>query len=182
MALSDKNTRQSRKTNELIKNGDFEALGDALTYRQKRWCEEFIVDYDATKAARRAGYTAKAIERQAYQLLHHPGCRAYAEYLDKEARKNAEGKILDKEYVVQKALEGVQKAQDNNNLSAYFRGLELLARHLGMFIDKQEISGPDGQAIQIEQRAKEEADSLIKTLQQLANKNTKNKVKEVTLV
>lgn len=170
MALSEKNTRQSRKTNELIAKGDFAALGDALTYRQKRWCEEFIVDYDATKAARRAGYNAKAIDRQAHQLLHHPGCRAYAEYLDKEARKNVEGKVLDKEYVVEKALQGIQSAQDKGNLSAYFRGLELLARYLGMFVDKTEISGPNGEAIQLEQRAKEEAESLIATLQKLSRK------------
>lgn len=182
MALSEKNTRQSKKTDELIKNGDFAAIGDALTYRQRRWCEEFILDYDATKAARRAGYKSKDIDRQGYQLLHHPGCKAYAEYLDREQRKNVEGDLIDKDYVVKKIISGLQKAEDKDNLSAYFRGLELLARHLGMFVDKQEISGPDGQAIQIEQRAKEEADSLIKTLQQLANKNNKNKVKEVTLV
>lgn len=172
MALADKNTRRSKRTDELIKKGDFEAIGAALTYRQRRWCEEFILDYDATKAARRAGYNAKDITRQAYQLAHHPGCKAYAEYLDIESRKNVEGKVLDKDYVVKKALEGIQKAQDGNNLSAYFRGLELLARHLGMFIDKTEISGPDGESIRIEQKTKEEARDLIQSLQKLAKKKT----------
>lgn len=177
---SEKNTRRSRKTDELIAKGDFEGLRDALTVRQRRWCEEFIVDFNAAAAARRAGYKAQQIDRQAYQLLHHPGCTAYREYLEAEARKNIEGDVVDKEYVVKKTLDGISKANDTNNLTAYFRGLELLARHLGMFVDKTEISGPDGEAIKIEQQAKEEAESLIATLKKLSNKTEKKT--NVTLI
>lgn len=168
--LSEKNRRRSRKSDALIAAGDVEGLRDALTVRQRRWCEEFIVDFDATKAARRAGYKCKDMRQQAYQLLHHPGCTAYREFLEEEARTKVEGNVLDKEYVVKKTLEGIQKAQDTGSLSAYFRGLELLARHLGMFVDKTEISGPNGEAIKIEQQAKEQAESLIDTLKKLAKK------------
>jgi phage terminase small subunit len=168
--LSEKNTRRNKSVEALVAVGDFEGVRNRLTVLQRRWCEEFLLDFDATKAARRAGYKAKDIHKQAYQLLHHTGCTAYREYLEREARKDVEGNVLDKEYVVKKALAGIQSAQEKGNLSAYFRGLELLARHLGMFVDKTEISGPDGEAIKIEQQAREEAENLISTLQKLSKK------------
>ena len=41
----------------------------ALTDKQKRFVEDYLVDLNATQAAVRAGYSAKTAEQQAYQLL-----------------------------------------------------------------------------------------------------------------
>lgn len=41
----------------------------ALTARQKRFVQEYLIDLNATQAAIRAGYSAKTAEQQGYQLL-----------------------------------------------------------------------------------------------------------------
>lgn len=177
--LAEHNKRKKKSSADAIAAGDMEALRDSLSYRQRRFCEEFIVDYNASAAARRAGYNAKHIERQAFQLVNHNGCKAYIEYLDAEKAKTLKQDVLTPEYVVQKAIAGIDKADRHSNLTAYFRGLELLARHLGMFVDRTELSGPDGKAIEIEQRAKQEAQELIATLKNLARKSSQKTEVEI---
>lgn len=148
-----------------------EALRASLSYRQRRFCEEFVIDYNGAAAARRAGYAKKNADIQANQLMNHVGTKAYIDYLD----DNKQAKIMsvDPDYVIQKIVSVVNRenAKDSDKL----RGLELLARHLGMFIERTEISGPDGEAIQIEQKAKEDAQKFLETLKSMTRK------KDITL-
>lgn len=44
----------------------------ALTEKQKRFVQEYLVDLNATQAAIRAGYSEKTAEQQGYQLLQKP--------------------------------------------------------------------------------------------------------------
>lgn len=170
--LAEHNKRKKIASAEAIEAGDIEALRDSLSYRQRRFCEEFVIDYKASAACRRAGYSEKYASRQSYQLLNHEGCKAYIDYLDDT--KAAKITSVDPDYVVQKIVTIVNKenAKDTDKL----RGLELLARHLGMFIEKTEISGPDGEAIKIEQQAKQEASAFLQTLQSMANKKKPTEV------
>ena len=41
----------------------------ALTAKQERFVAEYLIDLNATQAARRAGYSPKTAEQQGYQLL-----------------------------------------------------------------------------------------------------------------
>lgn len=116
-----------------------------LTVRQRRFCEEYIIDYEGKAAAIRAGYSPKWADRQAHLLLkYNPVIADYIDHLS----KSKELKILsvNPDYVIQRVTEIVNKegAKDGDKL----RGLELLARHLGMLRDRTEISGPDGGPIQ----------------------------------
>ena len=43
-----------------------------MTPRQKRFVEEYLVDLNATKAAIRAGYSARSAGHNAYALLKRP--------------------------------------------------------------------------------------------------------------
>lgn len=148
-----------------------EALRASLSYRQRRFCEEFVIDYNGAAAARRAGYAQKNADIQANQLMNHVGTKAYIDYLDDN--KQAKIMSIDPDYVIQKIVSVVNRetAKDSDKL----RGLELLARHLGMFIERTEISGPDGEAIQIEQKAKEDAEKLLQALRSMTRK------KEITI-
>lgn len=168
--LAEKNKRKKLSSAEAIAKGDMEALGASLSYRQRRWCEEFILDYNATAAARRAGYQTKYMDRQAYQLQNHEGCAAYVEHLDKIKRDELNKDVLDKDYVIAKIIKGLNKADDQSNLTAYLRACELLARHLGMFIERTELTGKDGEAIVLEQKAQREAEELITSLKRLSKK------------
>jgi phage terminase small subunit len=138
-----------------------------LSYRQKKWCKEFIVDYNATAAARRAGYKdTPMIDRQAYQLLHNPKCIAYVDYLDKEKAKSLKEELLTPEYVVKKIIKAINKAEEKDQVMAVFRGAELLARHLGMLTDKQEIKTEETVNLKVEEDAK----SFTDLLKSIANK------------
>lgn len=44
-----------------------------LTDKQQRFIEEYCIDFNATQAAMRAGYSAKHTNRIAWQLLEKPG-------------------------------------------------------------------------------------------------------------
>ncbi len=140
-----------------------------MSYRQKKWCEEFIVDYNATAAARRAGYKdTPLIDRQAYQLLHNPKCEAYVAYLDKKKAAKLNDELLTPEYVVKKIIKAINKAEEKDQVMAVFRGAELLARHLGMLTDKQEVKTEENVNVKVQQ----DAQDFTELLKSIAKKKT----------
>jgi phage terminase small subunit len=148
-----------------------------LSARQRRFAEEYVFDFNGSAAAVRAGYSIKNADKQAYTLCRHAGIAFYIDHLTKTKETNIT--VVDENWIVQKIINTIEKAEDITNLTAALRGLELLARHKGMLTDKQEITGKDGGPIEIERRAQEEATSLVEQLKSLRKKVEK---KEVTLV
>ena len=60
----------------------------ALTAKQSRFVEEYLVDLNATQAAARAGYSAKTAEQQGYQLLQKTSVQqAIAEAMSKRSER-----------------------------------------------------------------------------------------------
>lgn len=51
-----------------------------LTDKQRRFCDEYLIDLNVTQAAIRSGYKPKYADSQAYKLLEKPQIK---EYLDK---------------------------------------------------------------------------------------------------
>jgi hypothetical protein len=153
-----------------IEANDLEALLRALTVRQKRFAEEYVYDFNGTAAAIRAGYSPHRADQQAYVLLHHKGVSYYIDHLSKKKETNIT--VIDENYIVQRIVKTIDKAEDIVNLTAVLRGLELLARHKGMLTDKQEITGKDGGAIEIQEINKEASafTELLKTLADRAEK------------
>ncbi|WP_245583457.1 terminase small subunit [Paenibacillus assamensis] len=49
----------------------------ALTAKQQRFADEYLIDLNATQAAIRAGYSANTAEQQACRLMKHAKVRAY---------------------------------------------------------------------------------------------------------
>lgn len=137
-----------------------------LNARQRRFCEEYVIDFKAGPAAIRAGYRMKDPIQGANVFLQKPHIRRYIDHLTQS--KEAKIMSVDPDYVLQRVIEIIDKtgAKDTDKL----RGLELLARHLGMLRDKTEISGPDGQALQIEQRQREDAAAVIAALKGMKKK------------
>jgi len=52
--------------------GQSSARPKQLTDKQKRFIEEYCIDFNGTKAAQRAGFSAKTAREQASQMLHKP--------------------------------------------------------------------------------------------------------------
>lgn len=157
---------ESPAVKKALERMDMEALGAALTPRQRRFCDEYSLDFNATAACIRAGYATKHASKQAHQLLQNRGIQAYIDYLT--ASKAAKIMSVDPDWVMQGVVATIGDAQRAGDK---LRGYELIAKILGMLTDKTEITGKDGGAIEIEQRrVEEEADSFLHALKAMQRK------------
>jgi phage terminase small subunit len=150
-----------------VERMDAKALKIALTPRQSAFAREYIVDFNGAAAAIRAGYSPNHVDKQAYNLLQHEGVRAYIDSLT--ASQESKIQSVSPDYVLQQVTAIINKpeARDGDRL----RGLELLARHLGMFIERTEITGKDGGAIEIENRKiEEEANTFTSLIKKMAER------------
>lgn len=153
-------------------NGDIQAVIEKLSEKQRKFCDEYIIDFNATQAVLRAGYDTKYPNRMGREFLEHPGIRAVLHHLTTERAKEV---LIKPDYVINKITKTIERAESDNNHSAVLRGCELLARHLGMFIERQEISGPDGGAIKYE-KVREAADAFTSAISGLIERSGKGEV------
>jgi phage terminase small subunit len=156
-----------------------EALKLALSPLQRRFAEEYNLDFNGSAAAIRAGYAPSFSDRQAHILLKHKGVAALIDHLGRS--KAAAITSVSPDYVIQQvtAIIGKPDAKDGDRL----RGLELIARHLGMFIERTEITGKDGGPLSIEHQKKvEEEAQNFNTLLKGLSKRADSEKQDVTLV
>lgn len=151
-----------------MKNSSFTKDASKLTERQKRFAEEYLIDLNATAAYKRAGYAGKGngAEVNASRLLSNTKVQQYVQF---RMDKRSEDLGIDANYVlaaIKSTMERCQQAEPvmvfNHETKAMepsgeykfdsmavLKGADLLGKHLKMFTDKIEHSGPDGGAIQI---------------------------------
>ena len=81
-----------------------------LTPKQKRFCDEYLIDLNATQAAIRAGYSKKTARSTANENMTKPDIQAY---LSKKMQKRAERTEITQDRVLQEiALIAFSKASD----------------------------------------------------------------------
>lgn len=68
-----------------------------MTERQKRFCNEYLIDLNVTQAAIRAGYTPKYANKKAYELLDKSEIK---EYLDKKMKNREQRTEITQDKVV----------------------------------------------------------------------------------
>lgn len=175
MEWKDRKQRVKPNVQAALDANDMEALADALPPLQKAFAEEYIKDFNGSQAVQRCGSTCETPNNMAYIWLSNPGVKAYINHLT--AERTAQMKI-DQGYVVQKLLRAVERTEGKND-SATLRALELLARHLGMLTDKQEITGKDGEAIKLE-KVQNDADALASAIAGLVKRGGTDGVAEDT--
>ena len=140
--------------------GNVQEVIDNLTVRQRRFVEEYVVDFDGAAAIGRAGYNTKYPNRLAHEMLQHPGIKAA---IDQLTQDRAAESTIKPEYVLKKIQRTIEKAESEGNHTAVLRGCELLARSLSMFVERKEISGPNGDAIEL-RRVQEAADAFTSSI------------------
>lgn len=59
-----------------------------LTAKQKRFCEEYIIDCNATQAAIRAGYSPKGINKRTTRMMANNGIKKYIAELMNQVKNN----------------------------------------------------------------------------------------------
>lgn len=140
--------------------GNIQEVIDNLTVRQRRFVEEYLVDFDGSAAILRAGFNTKHPNRMAHEYLHNPAIKAA---IDQMTLTRANESALKPDYVMNKIRKTIEAAEQQGNHTAVLRGCELLARSLGMFIERKEISGPNGDSIKFEE-VREAADAFTSSI------------------
>lgn len=170
-----------------------------LTPKQARFCEEYLVDLNATQAAIRAGYAAKSANANAARMMANDGIQARIAALQVERSERVSAKADDVlrelariafgdiRQVVQWGPDGVE-LKPSGTLSSdaamlveevsegpdgrikvktkpAIRALELLGKHLGVFVDRLRVEGAqtfdeliDGQDRWMRENGKTEAE------------------------
>lgn len=122
-----------------------------LTDKVKAFCQEYVVDFNGTRAAIAAGYSKKTAAVIATENLRKPNVQ---EYLNELKEERAERVEISQDYVlkvIKNTIERCSQAEpvmirDGRNWvesgeykfdsTAVLKGAELLGRHLAMFTDR----------------------------------------------
>jgi phage terminase small subunit len=145
-----------------------------MTPKQQRFVEEYLVDLNGTQAAIRAGYSPKTANEQAARLLANVSVQQ-AVAAGREAR--AERTKVTADWVLERLVEVTERCMQHEPVldrkgqpvvivtgagetaAAYVfdakganGALGLIGRHLGMFTDKHEVSGPGGGPMEVVDR------------------------------
>ena len=103
----------------------------ALTEKQERFCQDYIVDLNATQGAIRAGYSKRTAYSQGQRLLKNVEAKVRIEQLKASRNQKVELKA-------EQILSEVQKVAfapiplDGLKFSEKIKCLELLCRHMGL--------------------------------------------------
>ena len=117
-----------------------------LTPKQQRFVEEYLIDLNATQAAIRAGYSEKTAKEIGNENLTKPNiAKAIAEAQEKLSNKAQ----VTVEMVVQGLLNEAKDLSEGSTQSARVSAWAHLGKHLGMFKDKIEHTGPNGGPIDL---------------------------------
>lgn len=123
---------------------------DDLTPRQRLFALEYLKDLNGKQAAIRAGYSAHSAEVTASKLLRVPKVAAFV----KNRAEKVAGKVeIDAAYVLRGLKNVAERCQSEDpewfDAAGANRALELLGKHLALFTEKQEVSGPNGGALEV---------------------------------
>jgi phage terminase small subunit len=120
-----------------------ESKGDAgMTPRMEMFCQEYCVDFNATSAAVRAGYSAKSAHSIGHENLNKPEIQERIAEIQASRRTRLRATA---DFVIASLVE--MAADRDVGDSARKGALELLGKHLGLFTEKMEHSTTGGEAI-----------------------------------
>ncbi|CDB29268.1 terminase small subunit [Firmicutes bacterium CAG:137] len=126
-----------------------------MNARQKRFCDEYLIDCNAKQAAIRAGYSPKTAYSIGNENLNKPELKAY---IDEQLEKIHSAKIADAEEVMKYLTsvmrgehteqvlkligEGVQTVTDIDvSAKERLKAAELIGKRYGLFTDKVGVEG-----------------------------------------
>ena len=131
-----------------------------LNPKQRRFVDEYFVDLNAKQAAMRAGYSPKTAESQGSRLLSHAKVS--------EAIQHGQAQIANKyevtqEYVIEKLIENLDGSLREGQRGPANGAFTLLGKHIGMFVDRTRVEGPNGGPVQVEDAAAARIASILAT-------------------
>jgi phage terminase small subunit len=104
-----------------------------LTIRQERFVSEYLVDFNGSAAAMRAGYSHHSAKKTAHELLtEYP---RVIEAVERGVIQLAQKAELSQQWVVGELRQNHYLARAQRELPASNKALELLGKHIGMWKD-----------------------------------------------
>jgi phage terminase small subunit len=110
--------------------------GTTMTEKQKRFCDEYLVDYNATQAAVRAGYSAKSAYSIGEENLRKPELKTYIDERLEQLRSAKTATATE----VMEFLTEVMRDEGEGSVSR-LKAAELLGKRFGLFTDKLNVEG-----------------------------------------
>lgn len=132
-----------------------------LTAKQKRFCDEYLIDCNGTQAAIRAGYSKRSARAIATENLAKPYIR---EYIDEQLKKIENSNVADAQEVME-YLTTVMRGQSKSSVLSMcgdgmqeiiekppdekekMKAAELIGKRYGMFKDNVNIDADVGVTI-----------------------------------
>ena len=112
-------------------------MSRGLTPKQARFAEEFVLDLNATQAAIRAGYAESGARTEGARLLAKANIQARIAEFQAERSRRTDIKADDVLCRLVREADAGDLAEPN---SARIRAIELLGKHVGMFVDRKQIA------------------------------------------
>ena len=125
-----------------------------LTPKQQRFCDEYLIDMNATQAAIRAGYSEKTARQIATENLSKPSIR---EYIDKRMKEKEAELVADQDEVM-RYLTAVMRREYKENV------VVTLARETSKYV-------PDQNGTMRKQTIKEEFPEVVEIPAKLSDSN-----------
>ena len=132
-----------------------------LTAKQKRFCDEYLIDCNATQAAIRAGYSRKTAGAIGYENLEKPQIK---EYIDEQLKRIENDNIADTKEVME-YLTNVMRGKSRSSVLSMcgdgmqeiiekppdekekIKAAELIGKRYGMFKDNVDLNADVGVTI-----------------------------------
>jgi phage terminase small subunit len=148
--------------------------GRKLTPKMVEFVDLYMIHQNATKAVELSSYKTINPARHAADLMQHP-------LIQKEIKQRlavrSEKAEVKAEYLINKLMNIIEQTQSDNP-QACLRAIELAGKSIALWKERQEISGPDGEAIRHEQHVKESVADFTSRVASLAKRNGTSNVVE----
>lgn len=114
---------------------------ETLTPKEEQFAAEYLIDKDASNAARRSGYSSRTSRQIGYQLLQKPHVKAAIAKALKAQQTRA---LITADMVLKRIDRVAEKAEGKGDFAAANQANKLLGMHYKLFTEKHEHGGIGG--------------------------------------
>lgn len=147
--------------------------GARLSLKMKAFIEEYLICKNATEAVIKAGYKSKTPAQLAAELKNHP---LVIEELKRRQEMIQDEREIERDYLLNKLVQIIDNADETT--ANKIRAIELAGKSIALWRERQEISGPDGEAIKTEQKTEQNVADFKSKLSRLTKRTGTGNVVE----